>query len=184
MDFTSENCRKQFMVLRNNIKKRISKASINERDEVIIDCYNDVCLNAVKNDVIAQDYLAYIFKKGLEDVVPVNYEKSMQWQILAGANGNQFAIDKLSLFLNYAFSEIMFAEDIGYILARNELNQNNFNYIIGKLICEAIVDELQIHPEKIVKEELRHIEFNAKAMRIFDRSRNFAIPKVLKFLRS
>lgn len=184
MDFTSENCRKQFMLLRRNIKRRILKANADKREEVIIDCYNDICLSAVKNDVIAQDYLAYIFKTGFENIIPVNYEKSMQWQILAGANGNQFAIDKLSLFLNYALNEIMFAEDIGYILARNELYQSNFNYIVGKLICEAIVDELQLHPEKIVKEELKHIEFNPKAMRVFDRSRNFAIPKVLKFLRS
>lgn len=184
MDFTSENCRRQFMILRNNINRKIAKAGINDRDDVIIDCYNDVCLSAVKNDVIGQDYLAYIFKKGLGDVIPVNYEKSMQWQILAAANGNQFAIDKLSLFLNYALNEIMFAEDIGYILARNELSGNNFTYIVGKLICEAMVDELQIVPEKLVKDELRHMEFSAKAMRIFDNSRNFAIPKVLKFLRS
>lgn len=184
MDFTSENCRKEFMILRNNIKKKVARAGINEREDIIIDYYNDVCLNAVNNDIIAQDYLAYIFKKGYEDVIPVNYEKSMQWQILAGANGNQFAIDKLSLFLNFALNEIMFAEDIGYILSRNELNKNNFTYIAGRLICEAIVDELQIIPERIVKEELRHMEFNAKAMRIFDRARNFAIPKVLKFLRS
>lgn len=184
MDCTSENCRIEFMELRNKINKKVSKAPINEREDVIIDCYNDVCLNAVKNDVIAQDYLAYIFKRGFENVIPVNYEKSMQWQILAGANGNQFAIDKLSLFLNYALNEISMADDFGYILARNELNQNNFTYIVGKLICEAIVDELQISPEKLVKAELNHIEFNAKIMRTFDRSRNYAVPKVLKFLRS
>lgn len=184
MDCTSENCRKEFMALRNNIRRQVAKAPINEKEEVIIDCYNDVCLNAVKNDVVAQDFLSYIFKKGFENVIRVNYEKSMQWQILAGANGNQFAIDKLSIFLNYALTEIMNADDFGYILARNELNDSNLMYIIGKLICEAIIDELQISPEKLVKAELRHMEFNSKVMRVFDNSRNFAIPKVLKFLRS
>jgi len=184
MDWTSENCRKQFLILRSNINKKIQKASPGNKEEVIIDCYNDVCLDATKNDPIAQDYLSYIFKRGLEKVIPVNFDKSMKWQILAAANGNQFTIDKLTLFLSHALNEIMMANDIGYIIARNELNEQNFNYIVGRLICEAISDELQLNPERMIKEGLSHVEFNPKLMLTFNRARSFAIPKVLKFLRS
>ncbi|MDD2445499.1 MAG: hypothetical protein PHX09_01665 [Clostridia bacterium] len=184
MDWTSENCRKQFMALRSKINKTIQKASYENKEEVVIDCYNDVCLDAAKNDPIAQDYLSYIFKKGLESVIPVNFDKSMKWQILAAANGNQFAIDKLALFLSHALNEIMMANDIGYIIARNELSEQNFNYIVGRLVCEAIADELQLNAERMIKEGLSHIEFNPKLMLSFNRARSFAIPKVLKFLRS
>ncbi|MDD2226978.1 MAG: hypothetical protein PHH71_00120 [Clostridia bacterium] len=184
MEWSSENCRNQFIKLRKSMLRKIERADSGKREEIIIDNYNDVCLKAVSNDPIAQDLLAYIFKKGFENVIPVNYEKYMQWEILAAGSGNNFAIDKLSLFLNVALNEIMFAEDFGYILVRNELNNKNYNYIVGKLICEAIADELRLVPEKLIKDELRHQEFEAKIMRTFDRARKFAIPKVLKFLRS
>ena len=103
-DFRSENCQKAFISERSKVQKKIAKATFDEKEDIAIDMFNDVCLRASKNDCIAQDYLAYVFKKGLINVVPVNYTKYMQWEILAAANGNQFAIDKLSLFLNYALS--------------------------------------------------------------------------------
>lgn len=184
MLWSSENCRKEFIKLRKSMLRKVEKADARERDDVIIDVFNDVSLKASKNDPIAQDFLAYIFKKGLDNVIPVNYEKYMQWQILAAGNGNHFAVDKLSLFLSVSLNEIVFAEDFGYILVKNELNNHNYSFIVGKLICEAIADDLRLDPERLVKEELQHKEFDAKIMRVFDRARKFAIPKVLKFLRS
>ena len=184
MDYSSESCRKAFMVLRRNLQRSIEKADFNQKEEVAIDNFNDVCIKALNNDPIAQDYLAYIFKKGLYNVVPVNWQKFMQWQILAGANGNQFALDKLSLFLSYALNEISYVDDFSYIANRNELTSENYLYVVGRLICDAIIDELQLFPEKLLKEPLEHIEFNSPTMRVFDKARNFAIPKILKFLRS
>lgn len=183
-DFSPESCQKQFMALRNKTQKHISKIDILDREDAIIDSFNDICLEASKNNPIAQDYLAYIFKKGFYDVVPVNYEKFMQWQILAAANGNQYSIDKLALFLNYAFNEIVIAEDIEYLAKRNNLTPQNFQYVIGRLLCEAIADELRLDAEELIKAPLTHQEFNPKVMRTFDRARNFIIPKILKFLRN
>lgn len=183
-DFSSENCQKAFSEMRSKMQRAIAKALPEQKEEVAIDCYNDICLRASKNDCIAQDYLSYIFKKGLYNVVPINYEKFMQWQILAAANGNQFTIDKLSLFLNFPLSEIMLVEDFEYICSRNNLTQENYDYVVGRLICEAIADELMLDTEKLLKEPLDHIDFNEKTMRVFDRARNFIIPKIVKFLRN
>ena len=180
----SQDCQKEFLALRNNFNKKIAKSTILNREEVIIDNFNDICLRAAKDDPIAQDFLAYCFKKGVKDVIPVNYDKYMKWQILAGSNGNEFAIDKLALFFNYAFNEIMLAEDFQYIVQRNGLNADNFNYVVGKLLCEAMADDLMLQPAELVKEKVTAVEFEAKVMRVFDRSRNYAIPKVLKFLRN
>lgn len=184
MDYTSESCQKQFMAMRRDVNKQMSKADPVEQEEVAIDCFNEIVLKAVKNDPIAQDYLAYVFKKGLRNVIPVNYEKFMQWQILAGANGNQFSIDKLNLFLNYGYNEIMLAEDFGYLITKNNLTESNFNYVVGRLFCEAMADELMLDPEALAKEQVVHKEFDAKIMRVFDRARKFSIPKILKFLRN
>lgn len=183
-DFSSQNCQMEFSALRTKTQKQLKKASYLEKEDVAIDIFNDISLRASKNDPIAQDYLAYIFKKGLADVVPVNYEKFMQWQILAGSNGNQYAIDKLNIFLTHALSEVMMVEDFEFIVKRNNLTEENFPYVVGRLFCEAIADELRLNPESLAKEQIMHLEFNAKIMRTFDRARNFVIPKILKFLRN
>ena len=180
----SKVCQSEFLVLRNAFNRKLAKADVLSREEVIIDNFNDICLRASKDDPIAQDFLAYCFKKGVRDVIPVNWEKYMQWQILAGANGNEFAIDKLALFFNYAFNEIMLADDLEYIIQRNDITKDNFTYVVGRLLCEAMADDMMLSPEKLLKEKITSVEFNAKLMRTFDRSRNYAIPKVLKFLRN
>lgn len=183
-DYTTESCQKAFMALRNKTQKKVSKADFMQKEEVAIDVFNDICLDASKNDPVAQDYIAYIFKKGFNGVVPVNYKKFMEWQILAGANGNQYSIDKLALFLNYAFNEILLVEDIEYIAKRNNLVPENYQYVVGRLLCEAIADELRLDAETLAKEPITHQEFDPSIMRIFDRARNFVIPKILKFLRN
>lgn len=183
-NFTSENCQKKFMALRAKTQRIINKADIDAREETAIDAFNDICLDASKNDPIAQDYLAYIFKKGLRGIIPENYEKYMQWQVLAGANGNQYSIDKLSLFLNFALNEILMAEDVEYLIRRNNLTQSNYQYVLGRLLCEGIADELRLDAETLVKQPIVHKEFDPAVMRAFDRARNFVIPKVLKFLRN
>lgn len=184
MDLTSENCRKTFLALRHATKKRILKAEFDEVDNVTIDAFNDICIKAADNDPIAQDYLAYIFKKGLGNVIPVNYEKYMQWQILACANGNQFALEKMSLFLSYALNEILFADDFSHIATRNDLTESNYNYIVGRLICEAMADELNLDPKRLISESISHKEFDAKIMHVFDKARNYSIPKILNYLRN
>lgn len=184
MDYSSDSCQQEFLRIRKNFQKLARITSSTEREESLINAYNDICLRASKDDCIAQDYLAYIFKKGLEQIVPINYERFMQWQILSGANGNQFAIDKLFLFLKFSFDEIMSVDDFDYIIRRNCLNNNNYSYIVGRLICEGIVDDLLIDAKKLLSEPLTYNEYNPVSMRVFDRSRNFVIPKVLKFLRN
>ena len=181
---SSEDGRKEFMALRHKSKKRIEKADFLEKEEIMIDIFNDMCLLSTKNDAIAQDYLAYIFKKGFGEVIPVNYEKYMQFEILAGANGNNFVIDKLNLFLNFALNEILYVEDFPYIASKNGITSRNFNYVVGRLICVGIADELRLDAEKLVKSPIEHKEFTASVMRDFDKARSASIPKVLKFLRS
>ena len=76
------------------------------------DMFAEVGALAMENNCIAQDVLSYYYKDGVEGVIEENYDQYMQWEILAGANGNEFAIEKLQFFLNYAIQEI--AEGAGF----------------------------------------------------------------------
>ncbi len=183
-DLSLETCRKKFMEMRKNFQKTFSNADFLAKEETFNNLYDDVCISAVDGDVIAQDFLAYLNKKGWGDFLPVNVDQSMRWQILAAANGNGFAIEKLTIFLSFAIDKILCVEDIKEIAERNSIFQENYQYLLGRLLCEGIVDELNINAREMIKEQQSHVEANPKIMHVFDNAREEAIPRVLKFLRS
>lgn len=183
-DLSVDACRKKFMDMRKNFQKTFQKADFLAKQETFNNLYDKICIDAVEGDVIAQDFLAYLNKKGWGDFLPVNMDASMRWQILSAANGNGFAIEKLTIFLSFAIDKILAVEDIREIAERNDIFQENYQYIIGRLICEGIVDELHINARDMIKEETKHQEASPKIMHVFDNAREESIPRVLKFLRS
>ena len=183
-DLSVDVCRKKFMEMRKSFQKTFQKADFLAKQETFNNLYDNICIEAVEGDVVAQDFLAYLNKKGWGDFLPVNMDASMRWQILSAANGNGFAIEKLTIFLSFAIDKILAVEDIKEIAERNDIFQENYQYIIGRLICEGIVDELHINARDMIKEETKHQEASPKIMHVFDNAREESIPRVLKFLRS
>ncbi len=183
VDLTPSECKDKFIKLRRDFLNKMEKAGFKEKLDVFTDLFEDVSVKAALGDIVCQDFLAYLYKKGWEDILPVNIDTSMKWQLLAGANGNGFAIEKLSLFLNSAIDKILLVDDIAEIAEKNEIFQENYQFIIGRLICEAIVDELQINAKELIKEKLKTIEYDPKTLRVYDRARDQVLPRVLKFLR-
>ena len=183
-DLSTDTCRKKFVEMRKNFQKSYAKADFLAKEETFNNLYDNICINAVDGDVVAQDFLAYLNKKGWGDYLPVNMDASMRWQILSAANGNGFAIEKLTIFLSFAIDKILGVEDIKEIAERNDIFQENYQYILGRLLCEGIVDELGINARDMIKEVPKEVEQTARIMHVFDNAREEAIPRVLKFLRS
>lgn len=175
--------RKEFIKLRNEFEEIVSKTPKRNLDEVFAEKFSEVYTDATLGNVVAQDYLGYIFKRGKDGLVPENIDLSMKWLILAGANGNPLSLQRLSIFLNFAYDEVVNQPDLENILYRNKLNQSNFSYEVGKLICEALVDELKIDALEIIKEIPTTLEFNATTMGGYDKAKNNAVPVVLTYLR-
>lgn len=178
-----EQAKKQFINLRNEFEDIVLKTRPRRLDEVFAEKFSEVYTNATLGDIVAQDYLGYIFKRGKDGLVPENIELSMKWLILAGANGNPLSLQRLSIFLNFAYDEITGQADFDNILYKNKLNSNNFAFETGKLLCEALVDELKIDPLQIIKEVPTTLEFNPVTMGNYDKARNKIIPVVLTYLR-
>ena len=109
-----------------------------------LDMFAEVGSLAMEGNAIAQDVMSYYYKNGVKDLLPENYDLYMQWAILAAANGNEFTIEKLQFFLNYAFQEIVDDEKLQMIIDKNDIDQQNYVFVLGNLLCEGIVDELQI----------------------------------------
>lgn len=148
------------------------------------DMFAEVGGLAMENNCIAQDVMSYYYKDGVEGVLAENYDQYMQWEILAGANGNEFAIEKLQFFLNYAMQEIVDNDKLPRILALNGIDENNYIYILGNLLCEGIVDELNISPKKLVGAPSVKQEYSLERMRKYRTALDKALPKVLEYLLS
>ena len=100
------------------------------------DAFLEVSARAIDGDCVAQDCIAYFFKRGFDDFKP-NYEYYMSWEVLAAANGNEFAIEKLQFFLDVAVNTIIYDRQIlKTAMLRKNINKTNAISVISNLICE------------------------------------------------
>ena len=147
--------------------------------------FTELCTKALSGDCIAQDCVAYFFHKGVPDFLVPNFDFYMSWQILAGANGNAFALEKMEFFLNNAVNRIIYNDQLMQIaFKRKNLNKENALMVISNLVCEGIVDELEINPKDLIrigdKASLYTPEKNRKYLNAIER----CLPVVEAFLAS
>lgn len=161
--------------------KTYKKGSI-EAQKILLGEYEELCADAAGGDPIAEDILAEWFRNG-NNIVPENIETSMQWLFLAGANGNKFSLDRLKLHFGFAFDKIIALDDFGKISFKHDIHEFNYQYKLGKLICDGVLDELNIDPLELAKKKPVYLPFSGIIMRRFDRAINTAVDKVIEYLR-
>lgn len=176
-DFTDRDIAYQgFIKLRREVFESADKGNFS-------DIFTDLCARAMANDCIAQDVVAYFFNKGIPDLLLPNFENYMSWQILAGANGNEFSLEKMEFFLNPAIDEIVNnTEIIAAALRRKNITKDNALYVISNLICEGIVDELKIDAKQLVNFKQVVSNYAPEKNRPFLTAMEKCLPRVVKFL--
>lgn len=147
-----------------------------------MDMFVEVGTLAMEGNCIAQDLMSYYYKNGVKGYIPENFEHYMHWEILAGANGNEFAIEKLQFFLNHALDTIADDPRLSDILSQNDIDEKNYVYVLGNLLCEGIVDDLQITTKKLIDDQNKESVYSPEKQRELNRSLDRALPKVLDFL--
>ncbi len=173
-----ENACKMFVLMRSNGFEAL-KTDVNK----YVDYFTNLCELSVQNNCMAQDYIAYCYKTGIDNVIPVNYEKYMSYQILAGANGNCFALEKLEFFLRAGVDIIMQNKQVlKKAIKLGNINSDNGLLVIANLLCEGIVDELHITPEKLIKQKDIKSDYTPEKYRVYTRAMEKALVKVLDYL--
>ena len=182
-EMTAEDYKDEFLQRRALInKKTFNKGSIEVAD-IYAEEYIEQCSLAAGGDVVAQDLLSYWFKHG-NPALPENIELSMKWQLLAAANGNKHTITKLALFLNYYYDSIAesdYFEDLKNVI---ELTLDNYQELLGQVICQKTVEELNINALDLSKERTDELKFNQLSMQRFTQAINRAMPKVDEYFRN
>lgn len=149
------------------------------------DAFTDICTRALEGDCVAQDCVAYFFNKGFAPYLQPNYDLYMSWQILAVANGNCFAMEKMEFFLKFAIDEIFEDEKLlKRALLRGNIDKNNALFVISNLLCEAVVDILDINAKNLVKSKIIEVQYSPEINRKYLKALENSIGIVKEFLAS
>ena len=181
-NMTSQDFKREYSRRREKIYAKTYKIGSLQAEKILKEAYVELCADAAGGDPIAEDMLAEWFRNG-NQIVPENLEMSMCWLILAGANGNKFSLDRLKLHFGFAFDKIIALDDFGKISYKHDIDEFNYQYKLGKLICDGVVDELNINPLELAKQKPTYLPFSGIIMRKFDRAINKALERVIEYLR-
>ena len=162
-------------------KTTYGKGSI-EIEDIYADEYIKQCEQAVMGDVVAQDLLSYWFKHS-NPAIPENIELSYKWLFLAGANGNKHSITKLSLFFNFAYDSIIFSDYYPDLLEIMGITNDNYQILLGQVICQELVKELNIDALELSKVKVIEIKYDQLIMQRFTMALNRAMVNVDNYFR-
>ena len=143
--------------------------------------YDDAVYNITASSATnpsAQDFLGYCYKKGFYDFCLMNYEKYMKWTILAAANGNAFSLSKLQIYLTTALDTLLSIPNISDLQDFMELKDDNFIIFLSKMICDEIVNIMEISAEKLIKMPEKYLEQTEQNQKDFDRAKGEATKRV------
>ena len=174
-----QECLDRFTELRKQLNDYIEN-SPNKFKEL----FNELKDNAGNNDVIAMDVIAYYYKSGVPNILPENYERYLKWEIVASAKGNELAIEKLQFLLNYAYSEIMNSEDYELIAYKNDIDEYNLIYVIGKAICKMLAKDMKLYPVDMCKEKDVSKPYTQEDFILFRKKLDEIIPKTIEYMKS
>ena len=178
-----EEAKNKFKEINEKFEKIISTTPQYRIDSVYGEAFGNLFNDAINGDLASQDYLGYIFKRGRKNLVPENIELSMAWQVLAAANGNQYTVERLAIFLNSSYDKILNLDDFEYMAYAFKITNQNYQYVLGKLICEAICDELGINENNIITEVPDTLLYNSSTMYKFNNAKDKAVQVVIDYMR-
>lgn len=173
-----------FQTIRKGMLEMFQNADKSQQNEdAFYETYNNIILVAKKGFLPAQDYLGYLYKLGLGDFIPANYTMSMDWQFMSGSNGNPLTIDRLKIFFTRSFDEIFDMENAANILQQNEIFEDNYVYELGKLLCDAMVDELGLSLDDLASRKVVYEPGNIQLTQKYEQARVKATRSVVEYLK-
>ena len=132
-----------FFAVKKDYETEMSKKLTDlEFEDLFISKLETYFLLSSQNDVVCQDFICYLYKIGVKDILPANYDKYFKWGMLAISNGNKFTIDRFRFFFNYMFNIIKSDDNIMDSFDsffEKEVIDENYAY---PEICILIADEI------------------------------------------
>ncbi|MBO5394646.1 MAG: hypothetical protein J6A28_01925 [Clostridia bacterium] len=165
------------------LRKELNGYLESDPEEFLIK-FEELKQKAFYSDVIAMDVLAYYYKSGAGDVLPENYMRYINWEFLAAARGNTFAIEKLQFLIGQACDQIIDSEHYSTIEYKNDIDDYNMLYVLGKNLCKIIVKELKAFPIDLIELEDDYKPYTKEDFINLRKIIDAAVPKTIDFMKS
>lgn len=137
-----------------NIYRKELNECAEKMPESFSSMFSAVKLMAVNEDPIAMDVVAHFYKSGVPELLEENYLQYIRWEVASASRGNEFAIEKLQFLIGYACNMVMECEDYDTIAYKNDIDEYNALYVIGKNLCKVLAkDYLRAFPIDMAVEE-------------------------------
>ena len=175
-----EKAYNNFLELRGKVLKSVDGRGESSFSKVFL----SIKEQAKKGDCIAQDVLAYFYKNGIDFALREDYRKYLFWEFLAGANGNEFAIEKLQFMFCYAYDTIVDDSNFGQIKYNNNIDEYNYIGIIGQYICDELVMALDIDEKKLAESMDSGESFNLAFQNEIRKTIDYVVPRVIERMKS
>ena len=157
---------------------------VEEQPEKFEEYFKALKIAAAKENTVAMDLLAYYYKSGIEGLVPENYQRYIQWEMVSAGRGNEFAIQKLQFLISYACEKIVKDEEFGLIAYKNDINQDNILFVLGKAIAKIYVKNYCIFPVDLFELNDDYLPYKQEYFVNLRQNIDNIIPKVIAFLKS
>lgn len=165
------------------LRKELNELAEDDKEK-FVELFNEVKIAAARENTVAMDLLAYYYKAGVEDVVDENYIRFIQWELLSAARGNEFAIEKLQFLIGYACDTIIENENYQTIAYKNDIDDSNLLYVLGKAIAKIYVKEYKVFPVDLFELEDEYLPFKQEYFNNVRKKIDDIIPKTIEFLKS
>ncbi len=157
---------------------------IEKKPETFKEEFDYVKYLGASEDPVAMDLLAYYYKTGISGLLKENYKMYIFWELLSASRGNEFAIEKLQFLIGYAVDKIMACEDYQKIVYKNDIDDSNGLYVIGKALCKIIVKQIECFPVDLAQKEDEYLPYKQEYFINLRTNIDEAIPETIKFLKS
>ncbi len=157
---------------------------IQKKPETFNDEFNYVKYLAASEDPIAMDLLAYYYKTGISGLLKENYVKYINWELLSAARGNEFAIEKLQFLIGFAIDNIMSSGDYNTIVYKNDIDDYNSLYVLGKALCKTIVKRINCFPVDLMESKDEYLPYKKEYDINLRKNIEDAIPDTINYLKS
>ncbi|MBR1925675.1 MAG: hypothetical protein IJ837_02345 [Clostridia bacterium] len=140
---------------------------------------------AVTGNVTAMDYLCYVYKKGIDGILPSNLTLAHKWGMLAIANGSKLAVDRLRMFITPVFEYVDDTNiDIEYMADRYDVQEEDIAYFIAQMFAGLYNPRMGISLLEMSRQEPAVVDTNfTRFMNEATKVRSQVLPDLMKYLK-
>lgn len=170
-----------------DLRKQLNDFAEKDKEE-FLENFQALKIAAAQEDTVAMDVLAYYYKNGISNdegtILSENYMRYIIWELISAARGNELAIEKLQFLIGYACDAIIACDDFQTIAYKNDIDEDNLLYVLGKAVAKILVKELKYYPVDIYKLEDESAPFKQEYFVNLRHNIDSIIPKTIEFLKS